>query len=72
MPWPDENFLVVSHIEVELDRLNRTLGFLRERARQNHGMHASWNEGAAGDFATCTRGDCTEARGYLVEWGWDL
>jgi hypothetical protein len=52
--------------------LDRTLRFLREKARQNHGLHASWNEGANGDFATCTRADCTEAREYLTAWGWDL
>lgn len=49
--------------------LDRTLEFLREKARQNHSLHASWNEGANPDFATCTRADCTEAKEYLTAWG---
>lgn len=36
---------------------------------QNHKMHQEWNEGP-GDFADCTRGDCTEARAILKEWEW--
>lgn len=74
MTAPERNIRVVHDDEtiVSLDLLNRTLEFLRERARQNHALHATWNEGANPDFATCTRADCTEAREYLVEWGWEL
>lgn len=61
----DQNYQMVNQV-----LLDRTLGYLREKARQNHGLHASWNEGANGDFATCTRADCTEAREYLTAWGW--
>jgi hypothetical protein len=64
---PGSNYQLVNQV-----LLDRTLEFLRERARQNHALHATWNEGANPDFATCTRADCTEAREYLVEWGWEL
>jgi hypothetical protein len=52
--------------------LDRTLAYLREKARQNHGLHASWNEGANGDFGTCTRAECAEPREYLAAWGAEL
>lgn len=56
--------------EVKRAPLIRLLDHIRERALQNHAMHASWNEGASGDFKECTRGDCTEARSILTEWQW--
>lgn len=45
------------------------MNFILEKARQNHKLHESWNEGANGDFVTCTRGDCTEAKGLLYDMG---
>ena len=58
-------------IFVEVPR--RTIRALRDayqaKVWQNHKMHQDWNEGP-GDFAECTRGDCTEARVILKEWEW--
>jgi hypothetical protein len=55
-------------ISVNRDLLYRTLNFLQARAIQNHKLHQDWNEGA-GDFVACTRGDCTEVKALLNEWG---
>lgn len=57
---------------VDLALLRRTLDFVFDRAMQNHKLHELWNEGANGDFVTCTRGDCTEAKSVLRDWGRDL
>jgi hypothetical protein len=59
-------------VEVPADRLNRTLWFLFDRAKLNHKFHETWNEGANGEFMTCTRGDCMEAKVLLGEWEWAL
>lgn len=75
MTGPEKSYRLVHDDEaiVELALLRRTVDYLREKARQNHKMHeSSWNEGGNGDFVTCTRTDCTEAREYLVAWGADL
>jgi hypothetical protein len=53
---------------VEKDLVYRTLDFILARATQNHKLHQDWNEGA-GDFVACTRGDCTEVKALLNEWG---
>lgn len=60
-PW-DEGIIV------EKSKLYRTLDFVLEKAVQNHGLHATWNEGA-GEFGSCTREDCKEAREVLGAWG---
>lgn len=62
-PDADGNMLV------EVTEMTALLDHVLQKATQNHSMHASWNEGS-GDFATCTRGDCTEARELLNRWGW--
>lgn len=74
MTGPEKDFRLVHDDEaiVSLPLLQRTMDYLREKSRQNHSLHASWNEGAGGEFTTCTRADCAEARRYLAEWGWDL
>ena len=67
---PPEGLPVASMFaEVKRAPLIRLLDHMRDRAVQNHSMHASWNEGS-GDFKDCTRGDCTEARLILTEWEW--
>lgn len=55
---------------VNVGLLDRTLKFILEKAVQNHKLHESWNEGSNGDFMTCTRGDCMEAKVLLGEWNW--
>lgn len=62
VPWEEQ-------IEVNRGLLYRTLDHVLGRAVQNHKLHASWNEGSNGDFAACTRGDCTEVKTLLNEWG---
>lgn len=60
-------------VSVFIEAPRRSVQVLRDAYRakvwQNHKMHQEWNEGP-GDFADCTRGDCTEARAILREWEW--
>lgn len=67
IPRDDNGNVTIAIRAWEIEAL---LEHIRSRALQNHTMHASWNEGASGDFKDCTRGDCTEARGLLEPWGW--
>jgi hypothetical protein len=59
---------------VQVDRtwFYGAMNFVLEKARQNHKLHESWNEGSNGDFVTCARGDCTEAKDLLHDMGLDF
>lgn len=67
----DPGVLAAAPIFIEIPR--HAVSALRDAYRakmwQSHKMHQEWNEGP-GDFADCTRGDCTEARVILREWEW--
>lgn len=56
-------------IEVPLRLVRALRDAYAAKMWQSHKMHQEWNEGP-GDFAECTRGDCTEARAILREWEW--
>jgi hypothetical protein len=56
-------------VEVPRSAVRALRNAYQAKVWQNHKMHQEWNEGP-GDFAECTRGDCTEARAILKEWEW--
>lgn len=56
-------------VQVDRSWFYEAMGFVLEKARQNHKLHESWNEGANGDFRSCARGDCTEAKDLLSGMG---